>query len=900
MNGSYGESNSGRLYVKAGNFFNNTGGIGIELTNKSTAIISGGLIYKNDNGIKIRGNSICTLENGEIYSNNIGIYNEGTLTITGGTIKNNMAENGASIYQNGICTILGGSFSNDISQDVYLVDDDKYVLTNNNYTSFVVKPNDYKRGRILIKTTGNVYANEEMNNYVRLYPKNKWGMRVLENSSDIVLWDKIQVKVRYIDKYTSDILSSYTIENYENTNYTTSPKNIEGYTLVQDSENTSGVIENDDIEVNYYYALNNSVEVNYIDNATKEILDSYTINGNQGMNYETEEKHFDNYELVEIPNNKAGVIERDKIIVNYCYKYKTSLKVKYVDSYTNEVLDTVVIDGYEGDTIQTNFKNIEGYNLFEKPGTETYTLRKQNEDVIYKCVHISEGVIIQYVDIITGELLTDSIYIKGNQGDSYNSEVLSFEGFELVEMPKNLSGSMDISLIEVKYYYKYKTKINVKYVDLYKNDVVYAEEIGGYEGDKYSVKVKEIENYKLDKEKLPKNNTGIIKKENEDVVYYVIAVSKGIEIKYIDKATDNNICDSEVIAGYEGDSFEIKPKKIQGYTLVQIGGNNNKGSLTKEKQEFIYYYLADCKVKVNYIDSVTNGKIKEVTLKGLETENYKAECLLIDEYDLFEEPRNSVGKFSKDEITINYYYKHKSSLTINYVSEDGTILDKIVSDGYEGDVIKISPKDIPYYRLIKSPDVQECTLTKNKDTITYIYNPLKFNIATKQELSNIKLNGVDIGKIKKIEINSKTKLNSLEVTFLITVLNNGEIDGSTMIYNYIPNGFTIKKEDNLEWGNIAYIKVDNLKAGETRTYSITYNSENPSVFGIITNKVEALNSVCEAGFKENTLGDNKSEYSFIISVVTGINIDLQIILVIILIVFAIILYIVKAKFYNKI
>jgi len=295
MNGSYGESNSGRLYVKAGNFFNNTGGIGIELTNKSTAIISGGLIYKNDNGIKIRGNSICTLENGEIYSNNIGIYNEGTLTITGGTIKNNMAENGASIYQNGICTILGGSFSNDISQDVYLVDDDKYVLTNNNYTSFVVKPNDYKRGRILIKTTGNVYANEEMNNYVRLYPKNKWGMRVLENSSDIVLWDKIQVKVRYIDKYTSDILSSYTIENYENTNYTTSPKNIEGYTLVQDSENTSGVIENDDIEVNYYYALNNSVEVNYIDNATKEILDSYTINGNQGMNYETEEKHFDNY-----------------------------------------------------------------------------------------------------------------------------------------------------------------------------------------------------------------------------------------------------------------------------------------------------------------------------------------------------------------------------------------------------------------------------------------------------------------------------------------------------------------------------------------------------------------------------------------------------------------------------
>src|SRR5699024_4725291 len=149
--------------------------------------------------------------------------------------------------------------------------------------------------------------------------------------------------------------------------------------FVEVSGKIEGTMTREAIEVIYYYSPNTQVTVKYIeqdntpgDNSDNTVLDAETIQGYVGKGYETEEKAIPGYTFVKASENTEGTMTKEEIEVYYYYAQNTKVTVKYVEqdktpdnNHDNIVLDTVVIEGYEGKAYETEQKEIIGYTFVE-------------------------------------------------------------------------------------------------------------------------------------------------------------------------------------------------------------------------------------------------------------------------------------------------------------------------------------------------------------------------------------------------------------------------------------------------------------------------------------------------------------------------------------------------------
>ena len=200
---------------------------------------------------------------------------------------------------------------------------------------------------------------------------------VIENHIDITTGNKLAV-----EEHQGNIGDAYDIP----------PRTFEGYDLVTEDENgnsmlptnAKGEMTEEQIVVNYYYIKQAKVKVEYIDKQTGEKLDEEEIEGHIGDSYDTEEKEFDGYELVEKPSNSTGEMTEEETVVKYYYQRKAEVEVKYLEKGTEyEIAPSEIIEGYVGDNYETMIKEIPYYNFVEK--TENYkgTMKEDKITVIY-------------------------------------------------------------------------------------------------------------------------------------------------------------------------------------------------------------------------------------------------------------------------------------------------------------------------------------------------------------------------------------------------------------------------------------------------------------------------------------------------------------------------------------
>ena len=207
------------------------------------------------------------------------------------------------------------------------------------------------------------------------YYKKKAG-GVIENHIDITTNKKLAT-----EEHKGSIGDEYNIP----------PREFEGYDLVIEDkegnnrlpENSKGKMTEEKIEVNYYYIKQAKVKVEYIDKQTGEKLDEEEIKGHIGDSYETEEKEFEGYDLVEKPSNSTGEMEEEEIVVKYYYERKAEVEVKYLEKGTEyEIAQGERIEGYVGDKYETEQKEIPYYKFVEK--TENYKGTMEKEKITVK------------------------------------------------------------------------------------------------------------------------------------------------------------------------------------------------------------------------------------------------------------------------------------------------------------------------------------------------------------------------------------------------------------------------------------------------------------------------------------------------------------------------------------
>ena len=529
------------------------------------------------------------------------------------------------------------------------------------------------------------------------------------------------VTVKYVDENTGkELLGQVTTTYKQGDPYTTEKKAIDGYTYTKDTGNVAGTVERENIEVVYYYKRNTKVVVKYIDEVTKEeIIDSVEITGLEKDPYETEEKEKAGYELVGVDGNTTGKMTVDPIEVTYKYRKNANLITKHIDKNSGEKIVEDVVKKYkEGDKYEALPQNIAGYVLVESPEETTGTMGRENVEKTFYYKKISEGLVVKYVDKITGELLDIEEY-TGNENDLITFDEKTFLHYVIYSRPDVSESRLTPGAQEYTYYYVREAQVKIKGINQDTQEVLYETTISGLEGNEYTTEPRII--YGCELVKVPENKNGIYSRNSKDVIYEYKQLSRGVTVRYIDKETGEEIADEERITGYVGDTYQTEKKEIEDYNFVEVKGDAI-GSLEAEEKEVIYYYEKKTgKVEVIYEDREGNVLLKE-EMTGKVKEKYKVEEKEIKNYKIVERPEQTEGEYKEGTIILKYILeKKKGRITVNFVDKEGNKLaESITTEGYVEEKYELEAPEIEGYKVIKNGQIKT-EYTEEEQIIDVVY-----------------------------------------------------------------------------------------------------------------------------------------------------------------------------------
>ena len=307
----------------------------------------------------------------------------------------------------------------------------------------------------------------------------------------------------HIDDKTGKVLYTETHDVQVGEDYDIPSKEFEGYDLVESKlpENAKGTMGEELVTVNYYYIKKAVLEVNYIDVLTNEPLTEQVVDEtkHEGDKYTTEQKTFDNYDLVEVPSNATGtmVVETDeegnitnnKTIVTYYYSKKSAgVEEHHIDILTGKDIEEPTLhEGHVGDEYDIKAKGFLSYKLIETdeegssmlPTNATGTMTEgkivvnyyynQPAKVIVHYVEKATGKELEEINPETGELQNSQVVIEGFNQDEYETTAKEFEYYTLIESPEEPNGTMKVEIVKdeegndivnntIELYYYYEAK----------------------------------------------------------------------------------------------------------------------------------------------------------------------------------------------------------------------------------------------------------------------------------------------------------------------------------------------------------------------------------------------------------------------------------------------------------
>ena len=258
-----------------------------------------------------------------------------------------------------------------------------------------------------------------------------------------------------------------------------------------------------------------STTVQYANSSTTEKLNSNTTNINLQYSVTINSKIENG--TTKIDNGTEGTTATEDNTIKF--SATSSNEVSFKPDY-----------GYKFKTLKVDDNEVSLDSLTEKDGSYTYTFT--DETVKSNIVHNIEietelkdtTVIVNYIDE-DGEPISEPTVIEGKVFDEYSAEAKEIYGYKNEELPENFEGTMTEETITVNLVYKRKdTKVIVKYLDEFGNQVIEPVVIEGKVFDEYKTELKTFEGYQS--HKVPENAEGIMTEDVIEIVYVYTDISK--------------------------------------------------------------------------------------------------------------------------------------------------------------------------------------------------------------------------------------------------------------------------------------------------------------------------------------------------------------------------------------
>lgn len=703
-------------------------------------------------------------------------------------------------------TVINTKYDN--KYDVTSYKNNSNISSKYEYIRFESNPSD--------ALTGTVNQDVVTINYYYNLKKAKIIINYYKEGTTEKLADTTTLNQTYDDKY--DVTSYKDNENistdYKYVNYTSTPENA-----------VSGIVSQDVITVNYYYALKDAIiNIKYIDELTgQSISNEENIQTKYGVEYsslnlDTYKKEITGYDYSKTettPKDITGKVNQDTTTIIHYYKKKASITINYIDKYTN-----AKISGINSDVINNHYGD--SYN------TENNRIEKEKNTIF-------------------------------NDYDYTNEYVITPEN-------TSLNGTISTDNIVVNYYYNKKSNITIKYYDIETNKEITKENVDSkvHYGDIYNVEAKKIEtekeeifkNYnfeRYDSNSKQKDDLKQIKIDNENVtvdLYYKLKTST-ITIKYLEETTNKELAETytksmKYTEVYNATEIRDKAGVPKNYNLVRHESSTGvlSGTISEPSVLIIFYYeKKDPKLET----SVSKTGTKEITRKDAEVGyklNYKAiikdyigdaKVTYIDKlpYEIDEEKSDiSGGKYNKETKTIVWeetYDKINMEKEITFTKEIKVVYigiedtDRIMTNEIETTIkldnkestvtsdydtdIKIpgeivihyydketkeklakdiettdlignqyvsEEKEFEGYKLVSKPESNVHIYKEKKQEFSYEYEKIKFKITTKVEGEGGTIEGDEIVKYGEDSSKDKIKIKAKDGYEINKITINGE------------------------------------------------------------------------------------------------------------------------------
>ncbi|MBW0252044.1 MucBP domain-containing protein [Listeria monocytogenes] len=526
--------------------------------------------------------------------------------------------------------------------------------------------------------------------------------------------------------------------------YTTTAKNIPGYTLVTTPANNQGNFGTSDITVDYVYkAEDYTLTSTYKDANGKElkapVVDSkkYHIQDN----YSTSAATIPGYTLVATPANETGTFHTSDVTVNYVYKL-TDLKLTstYKDAQGTELKPPVVDSKtyHIQDNYATTAAVIPGYTLVATPANQSGIFGAANVTVNYVYKADDYTLTSTYKDVNGKELKAPVVDSKTyHTKDNYSTSAATIPGYTLVAAPANQTGTFNTSNVTVNYVYKANeytltaTFKNVQGTEL-KPAIV---KKGFIIKDGYATSGVTIPGYTL--VATPSNKKGTFGASNVTVNYVYKANGYALITTYKDtQGKDLKPLAIDTKTYNINDPYTATALNIPGYTLTTTPANE-KGVFGASDETVNYVYKAnDYTLTTTYKDA--NGKELQAPKVDAKTyhiqDTYKTTAAVIPGYTLVATPKNDQGTFGANNVTVNYVYQTNDyTLTSTFKDTQGNELKAAEVDAQKyhiHDTYTSKAAVIPGYTLEKTPTNETGTFNASDIQVNYVYKANDYQLTS--------------------------------------------------------------------------------------------------------------------------------------------------------------------------
>ena len=473
------------------------------------------------------------------------------------------------------------------------------------------------------------------------------------DSSDVT--DTIKssrVIAKYVDESNEEISDSISQTGLIDNEYTTSAKEIYGYTLKEVKGAEKGKYTTEEITVTYIYSKNTGdVTKNEVTKTGPEKVTSVDGVFNYTLSYTGKiEKYLGKATLTLVDTIPYEIDEQLSSYSNngQCTYDKDSLTITCTKEFTINKENQEINTSFD---LSLVFKNINKENVTNQvKSTLTYGKEETtNEDETNTKV-LKGTVKAIYVDTSDNVIAAEELS-EGFGGTDYETTEKEILGYTLTKEPVNKNGQYIAEKeILVKYVYDKNigtseeelTKVGLEKIDsidsAFEYTITYHTQIKDYVGE-VKILIEDLLPYEIDEEK---SNLGNVCK-----------YTKGKLIceynKVINTVEDGNIFIEENIVLY----FKNVDSKL---VINQVKSTLTYGEEEKTNEDSTATEVASGALLVKYVDEDGNELADSITETGLVGSEYKTSKKVIDGYYLKEVVGAEKGKYTAEETKVTYIY----------------------------------------------------------------------------------------------------------------------------------------------------------------------------------------------------------------------------------------------------